>query len=168
MKIIPNSLLSCLERISSERYQLLRSFAEEGMFSTADLERIMEEFTIQRYNLAKSFHESAKAIPINADIDARNVISRSYYAMFHAARAVNFHFNRYDEEKHEEVIKSIGGILGNSLQNQLLKWKEKRILVDYSPFPEFDLMDYANRSKKEAEEFLKECKTFLSKRGVSL
>ncbi len=73
------------------------------MFPPANLERIVEEFTIQRYNLAKSFHESAKAISLNADIDARNVISRNYYAMFHAARAVIFHFHRYDEEKHEEL-----------------------------------------------------------------
>jgi len=93
MKVIPNSLLSCLERISSERYGLLNSLATEGMFSTADLERIVEEFTIHRYNLAQSFHDSANAIPLNSDIDARNVISRSYYAMFHAARAVIFHFS---------------------------------------------------------------------------
>lgn len=168
MKVIPDSLLSCLERISGERYGLLYDLAAEGLFSSTDLEHIAGEFTIRRYNLAKSFHESAKAIPLNADIDARNVISRNYYAMFHAARAVIFHFHRYDEEKHEEVIKGIGGILSNVLQNQLRKWKENRILVDYSPFPKFDLMDYANRSKKEVEEFLNECKTFLSKRGVSL
>ena len=59
MRVIPDSLLSCLERMSSERYGLLRDLAAEGMFSPADLERIVEEFTIQRYNLAKSFHESA-------------------------------------------------------------------------------------------------------------
>jgi len=168
MKVIPDSLLSCLERVSNERYKLLRAFATEGMFSPSDLERIVEEFTIQRYNLAKSSHESARAIPLNADIDARNVISRNYYAMFHAARAVIFHFHRYDEEKHEEVVKRIGGILGNSLQDMLSEWKDNRIVVDYSPFPKLDLMDCANRSKKEAEEFLNECKTFLSKRGVSL
>ena len=88
--------------------------------------------------------------------------------MFHAARAVIFHFNRYDEEKHEEIIKRIGGILGKSFQDILFEWKENRTVVDYSPFPDFDLMDYANRAIKEAEEFLDECKTFLSKRGVSL
>ena len=168
MKVIQDSLLSCLERISSERYGLLNTLAAEGMFSSADLKRIVEEFTIQRYNLAKGFHESTRAIPLNTDIDARNVISRNYYAMFHAARAVIFHFHRYDEEKHEEVIKRIGGILGNSFQKQLWRWKEERTKVDYSPFPEFDLMDYANKAIKEAEEFLNECKTFLSKRGVSL
>ncbi len=168
MKVIPDSLLRCLERISGERYGLLHDLAAEGLFPSADLEHIVEEVTIQRYNLAKNFHESAKAIPLNTDIDARNVISRNYYAMFHAARAVIFHFHRYDEEKHEEVIKRIGSILSNRFQDMLSEWKEKRTVVDYSPFPKFDLMDYANRARKEAEEFLDECKTFLTKRGVSL
>ena len=157
MKVIPDSLLSCLERISSERYGLLNTLAAEGMFSPADLESIAEEFTIP-----------TKVISLNTDIDARNVISRNYYAMFHAARAVIFHFQRYDEEKHEAVIKRIGGILGKSIQKQLWRWKEERTKVDYSPFPKFDLMDYANKAIKEAEEFLNECKTFLLKRGVSL
>jgi hypothetical protein len=102
MKVISDSLLSCFERISSERYGLLCDLAGKGLFPLTELERIVEEFTIQRYNLAKNFHESAKAISINADVDARNVISRNYYAMFHSARAVIFHFYRYDEEKHEE------------------------------------------------------------------
>jgi uncharacterized protein (UPF0332 family) len=168
MKVIPDSLLSCLERISSERYGLLNSLAVEGMFSQDELERIAEEFTTQRYNLAKSFHESAKSIPLNSDIDARNVISRNYYAMFHAARAVIFHFHRYDEDKHEEVIKRIGGILGKSFQDMIFEWKGNRTVVDYSPFPKSDLIDYANRAIKEAEQFLNECEFFLSKRGVSL
>lgn len=168
MKVIPDSLLSCLERISSERYRFLNALAAEGMFSSADLERIVEEFTIKRYNLAKGFHESTKSIPLNTDIDARNIISRNYYAMFHAARAVIFHFHRYDEEKHEEVVKRIGGILGKAFQDILLEWKGNRTVVDYSPFPKFDLIDYANKAIKETEEFLDECKTFLSKRGVSL
>ena len=77
MKVIPDSLLSCFERLSGERYKLLRALAAEGMFPPSNLERIVEEFTIQRYNLAKSFHESAKAISLNTDIDARNVISRN-------------------------------------------------------------------------------------------
>ena len=168
MKAIPNSLLICFERISGERYRLLHDLATEGLFSLTELERIVEEFTIQRYNFAKSFHESAKAISIKADVDARNVISRNYYAMFHAARAVIFHFYRYDEEKHEEVIKIIGNILGDGSRNQLRKSKENRNAADYSPFTELDLIDCANSSIQEVEEFLNECKTFLSKRGVSL
>ena len=168
MKVIPDSLLSYFERISSERYGLLYDLAAERLFSLTELEHIIEEFTIQRYNLAQNFHESAKAILINADVDARNAISRNYYAMFHAARAVIFHFYRYDEEKHEEVVKIIGNILGDGFRNQLRKWKENRNVADYSPFPKFNLMDYANKSTQEAEEFLNECKTFLSKRGVSL
>jgi uncharacterized protein (UPF0332 family) len=142
--------------------------AAEGLFSLTELEQIIEEFTIQRYNFAKSFHESAKAISIKADVDARNVISRNYYAMFHAARAVIFHFHRHDEEKHEEVIKGIGTILGSNFGKQIWKWKENRRIADYSPFPKFNLMDYANQSIRTAEEFLNECKTFLSKRGVFL
>jgi uncharacterized protein (UPF0332 family) len=141
--------------------------AAEGLFSLTELERIVEEFTIQRYNFAKSFHESAKTIPLKTDMDARNVISRNYYAMFHAARAVIFHFHRHDEEKHEEVIKRVGTILGSSFGKQIWKWKENRRIADYSPFPTFDLMAYANQSFQAAEEFLNECKTFLSKRGVS-
>ncbi|MBM3240135.1 HEPN domain-containing protein [Candidatus Poribacteria bacterium] len=168
MKVIPDSLLSCFERISSERYGLLYDLAAKGLFSLTELERIVEEFTIRRYNFAQNFHESAKAIPLKADIDARNVVSRNYYAMFHAARAVIFHFHRYDEEKHEEVIKIIGTILGDSFRNQLRKWKENRTAADYSPFTELNLMDCANKSTREAEEFLNECKFFLSKRGVSL
>ena len=168
MKVTPDSLLSCFERISSERYGLLYDLAAERLFPLTELENIIEEFTIQRYNLAQNFHESAKTNPIKSDVDARNVISRNYYVMFHVARAVIFHFYRYDEEKYEEVVKIIGNILGDGFRSQLRKWKENRNVADYSPFPKFNLMDYANESTQETEEFLNECKTFLSKRGVSL
>ena len=161
-------LLGAFEKISSERYSFLLKLAQEGLFPTSELEGIVEAVTIQRYKLAFSFHESTRAIPLNSEIDARNVISRNYYAMYQAARAVIFHVHREDLDNHEVVAKRIGPILGTDLQNSLNDCRKYRNDADYSPFPKIDLFDEANRSHQTASVFLTECKNLLQQRGVVL
>ncbi len=161
-------LLGSFEKISSERYSFLLKLAQEGLFPASELEGIVEAVTIQRYKLAFSFHESAQAIPLNSEINARNVISRNYYAMFQAARTVIFHVHREDLEGHEAVATKIGPILGTNFQNSLNKWRNYRNKADYSPFPPIDLFKEANQSHQEVLVFIAECKTLLQKRGVPL
>ena len=161
-------LLGSFERISSERYSLLLKLAQGGLFPQSDLEGIVEAVTIQRYQLALNFQQSAQAITLNSEIDARNVISRNYYAMYQAARTVIFHVHREDPESHDAVAKKIGPILGTAFQDVLNDWRDYRNDADYSPFPKINLFDMATQSHKVASGFINECKNLLQKRGVPL
>ena len=161
-------LLGSFERISSERYSLLLKLVQGGLFPQSDLEGIVEAVTIQRYQLALNFQQSAQAITLNSEIDARNVISRNYYAMYQAACTVIFHVHREDAEGHEAIAKKIGPILGTAFQNLLNKGRDYRNDADYSPFPPINLFHEANQSYHAASVFLTECKNLLQKRGVPL
>jgi uncharacterized protein (UPF0332 family) len=163
----PN-LLGSFEKISSERYSHLLRLAQEGLFPESELEGIIEAVTIQRYQLADDFRASAQAIVLNSEIDARNVISRNYYAMYQAARSVIFHVHRQDLDNHELVARRIGPILGSAPQNSLNEWRGYRNEADYSPFPESDLFDVANQSHQAASMFLTECNNLLHQRGITL
>jgi uncharacterized protein (UPF0332 family) len=161
-------LLGTFERISSERYGLLLKLAQGGLFPQSALEDIVEAVTIQRYQLALNFQQTAQAIPLNSEINARNVISRNYYAMYQAARTVIFHVHREDLEGHETVAKKIGPILGTAFQEMLNDWRDYRNDADYSPFPPINLFDKANQSHQAVSVFITECKNLLQKRGVPL
>lgn len=167
-KNISDSLLKNFERLSSEKYQLLHSLAEEGLFTSTYLESLIENATIKRYNLALSFCESANSINIKTDMDARNIISRNYYGMYHAARAVIFHYYRYDRDNHKEVSKFIKRLLGTDYGDILKEWRDYRNKADYSAYPQIDYTDYAKESIKVAKEFLSKCKEYLQERGVKI
>jgi uncharacterized protein (UPF0332 family) len=161
-------LLGSFEKISSERYSHLLRLAQEGLFPESELEGIIEAVTIQRYQLAEDFRASAQAIVLNSEIDARNVISRNYYAMYQAARSVVFHVHRQDLDNHELVARKIGPILGSNFQNLLDDWRRYRNRADYSPFPRVDLFDTANQSNSIVSMFSDACKQLLQQRGVPL
>lgn len=167
-----DSLLMNFERLSSEKYELLHSLAEEGLFTSTLLESLIENATIKRYKLAISFCESANSVDIKTDMDARNIISRNYYGMYHAARAVIFHYYRYDRDNHKDVSKYIGKLLGADYGDLLKEWRDYRNKADYSAYPLINdyvnYVDCACLTIKVAKEFLSKCKEYLQKRGVKI
>ncbi len=103
-------------------------------------------------------------------------ISRSYYAMYHSARTVIFHYGRADVEGHEEINKRLPSTLPNRAHwgIRINGWREKRNQVDYSPYPNGNLHVIAEQALVEDPpfekggrgDFLDICTHFLQQRGV--
>ena len=100
-------LLRRLSGLSGLEYGLLRTLARNEYLELEPVEALLRKVCMERMNLARGYLEFAATIRLTSTLDARQVISRSYYAMHHAARAVVFATRREDVTSHEGVIKAI-------------------------------------------------------------
>ena len=107
--------------------------------------------------------------------DSRNLIrsggykssaNRSYYAVFHAIRAV-LAFNDFDSKKHSGVISEFRklyiktGVFGDEISKIIGRQFDLRSLSDYDDF--FDISkENAENAFREAEFVLSEIKKYLS------
>lgn len=94
-------------------------------------------------------------------------LSRSYYAMFTAARAL-LATKRLDSSKHSGVISLFNqhfvktGIVAKDLGQMLMKGKDLRENGDYKDFVEIS-MEEAQQQYSDAEEFIKQIEDALGK-----
>jgi len=97
----------------------------------------------------------------------RDVVSKSYYAMFYAACAV-LRTKRLDTSKHSGVISLFSkyfckeGLLNNIYYRKLKKAFEDRHIADYSVTKPI-LEDVARKRLQDALEFNKKIEEFLTK-----
>jgi len=134
----------------------------------AKLQDIVNELTLDRFNLAKEFLSQAQAQDLSTISGQKLAISRGYYAMYQSARTVIFHYGRADVDEHENVPKCLPSTLPNRAHwaNRLIEWRKLRNQVDYSPYPEGNLHALAQQILLEAQAFLDLCVHFLRGRGV--
>jgi hypothetical protein len=126
-------LLKELEGIHSERYAFLRKLAEKGYGDGKKLDEIVNRFVLDRFNLATGLLEFCEKLSLQSDSNCRSVISRSYYSMYHCARACIFHKERVDIQEHQRICSKINQIrkeYGETLL-QVLRFRQE---VDYSPY----------------------------------
>ena len=161
------ALLRNFIRISSSKYGLLKRLADLR-YNLGELDDTIAQITMDRYEMGEEFLCSAKAISGDSKVDRRNVISRSYYAMYHSARAVIFHTVLYDEDVHERLPERIHEILRGKYGQILRECRDIRNEADYSPYPEIDLAAASREMIASAEGFLRRCKEYLIERGVDI
>jgi len=170
MRVIVNpDILRQFERKTATAFGLLQTAVDAAApLDAAKLQDIVNELTLDRFNLAKEFLSQAQAQDLSTISGQKIAISRSYYAMYHSARTVIFHYERADVEKHEEIAKQLPSTLPNRAHwgFRLNEWRERRNQVDYSPYPKDNLHVIAQQALVEAENFLDTCAQFLRKRGV--
>jgi uncharacterized protein (UPF0332 family) len=103
----------------------------------------------------------------------RVVLARSYYAMYHAARAVIFfHHGGDDHEAHAELPKHIPDDFPNRAhwENELKNARLERNKADYDPYPRTDRA-FAATAKvtfQTAHQFLPVAKRYLVRKGCKL
>jgi len=112
---------------------------------------------------------SAELLLKERDVDTS--VSRSYYAMFYVTEALLL-TKELKFSSHKSVISLFGehfvktGIFKSEMGKRLSKTFEKRLIGDYSFFPEID-----NASAKEvlrgAKEFVREIKDYLIREGYT-
>jgi len=117
---------------------------------------------------AQEYLAFAGQLDASATLNLPHSVSRCYYAMYHAARAVVLHVRRADPDDHERLPAALGQCLGLPYGDLLGRWREARNQVDYSPYPPADLRQQALAAVSDAELLLAACREGLRKRGVSL
>ncbi len=168
-------LLQAFQRLSGTGYSLLRIYEELG--EGYSLEEIVARITADRLRMAEGCAEVAQILfksGVASEAICRGIISRNYYAIYQAARALVFHITRNDVDDHRRLSDQVGRILGLEWGEVVGRWREARNEVDYSPYPVFkeptlkglSLDQLVALSFAEAEDFLSAVKQYLLERGV--
>lgn len=161
-------LLRKFEKITGNQVGFLREIAEAtAPLDETKLDEIVHKLTADRFALAQEIFATAKLLDINSPGGQRAAISRSYYAMYQASRAIVFHYERSDIDNHHALPQRLPDKLPNSKHwaDRLVDWRKKRDEVDYSPYPRGALDVMAAEALREAEDFLNLCGQFLIERG---
>jgi len=131
--------------------------------TTADLLRYRMQNSKEKLSSAKILLENGKF---------KDSISRSYYAMFTAARAL-LATKHLDSSKHTGVVSLFNqhfvkeGIVTNELGRMLMKGKDLRQDGDYKDFIETS-MEEAQEQYDDAEKFIKEIEGTLDRLGYQI
>jgi uncharacterized protein (UPF0332 family) len=126
-----------------------------------------------RHSLAGHFLKSAAMLLKMKPARHRDGISRSYYAMYHAARAVVYLTNQGDDhQEHDQVYKFLPTDFPNVniWQNELKDARLKRNEADYDFFPKNNL-SFRTASLSlfgKAKEFYEEAENYLRQRGCPI
>ena len=121
-----------------------------------------------RFAKAGEYLVFAQNLAVNEPLYQPQIISRCYYAMYHAARALVLHIRRADVDDHERLLVVLGQALGVNYRDVLNRWREMRNRVDYSPYLPADMADQSVAALQEAEVLLAACRDCLRNRGVKL
>lgn len=171
MRIISDvKLLSRFEKIAGEQLGLFREITDAAApLDTAKLEEIINELTADRFIFAREIFETAKTFDITTTGGQKAAISRSYYAMYQASRAIIFHYERSDIDSHSALPERIPEQLPNQKHwsDRLDYWRRARNKVDYSPYPNGALDVMAADALNDATNFLNLCQQFLKRRGCT-
>ena len=131
--------------------------------TTADLLKYRMQNSKEKLSSAKILFENGKF---------KDSISRSYYAMFTAARAL-LATKHLDSSKHTGVVSLFNqhfvkeGIVTNELGRILMKGKDLRQDGDYKDFIETS-MEEAQEQYNDAEKFIKEIEGTLNRLGYQI
>lgn len=159
------------ERLSKTEYGVIRHFViEEGLVDNSQIEQIIEQVTIDRFNMGKAKIEFARTLDNNKSEACKVVITLCYYSMYHSCRAAIFHTHRNDVDAHDRVASEIERIIGEHLRDTLDFWRDIRNEIDYSPYPALTspLKELALDAISSATSCLSEIENYLKKRGVKL
>jgi len=115
MRVIVNyDVLRQFERKTATAFGLLRTVVDVAApLDAAKLQNIVNELTLDRFNLAKEFLSQAQKQDLSTISGQKIAISRSYYSMYHSARTIIFHYERADIEGHDEISKRLPSTLHN-------------------------------------------------------
>ncbi|MEU9965131.1 HEPN domain-containing protein [Streptomyces malaysiensis] len=99
---------------------------------------LQQQACLDRIELAKNFLIAGDKLMKARPALYRSAVSRYYYAMYHAARAVAYFYHGGDDhESHSKLPKAIPGDFADSAvwQNQLKDARSRRNEADYDPYP---------------------------------
>lgn len=134
---------------------------------------LIEYAVVDRLKLAGKILRTAQAAKRNISPSSRLVISRSYYAMYHALRSVCFYSNQGDDyEAHAKLPQGIPNDFPSKSywENEIKNARLERNSADYEPYPkdERKLDQKADERLKTANKLLSTVRIYLRSKGFSL
>jgi uncharacterized protein (UPF0332 family) len=140
----------------------------EKFFGKA-IDDLHKEVCAERYNLGKNIFQIAKQA-MGTSPNYRLAIGRSYYSMYHCARAVVYFSSGGDDyEEHSALPKNLPGDFPDrdTWINDLKTARLERNKADYDPYPDDrDFKSEAEFLVKRAEELLAISKVYLRGKGL--
>jgi hypothetical protein len=146
----------------------------EGVFLEGDTGRTLDELrdraASDRLALAAACIRRAAAMMRARPPMYRDAVSRSYYAMYHAWRAVAFYVHGGDDhQEHKRLPDFDPPGLGNSAlwQNRLKDAREARNRADYRAYPKAETAWQREAQLRQAHaiELVRLCRAYLKVRG---
>lgn len=150
MATLPMQLLVYCSLLRKGQYKQLRDLAvlHHGAVDISRVDQAMRAGIDKRLALAREFLLFADGLATDgtSDIAARNAVSRAYYAMHHAIRALLLFEERGDVDGHWEAIEAIGGLIKRNpavrskldpqgtFRRDARELMERRHLADYYPY----------------------------------
>lgn len=163
---------------------LIQIDEQKQTFSIDDdeIKRIVEDLVRARFDLANRLFTFIRNLDPTEEVDARQIVSRGYYAMFHASRSCCLAVDRNDitgfsNQCHAKLPDKMHQLdptpnLSPSLRDTLRAWRALRNTADYDiyilPFPAMrskDVFTNAKSAARQIEAFLVKCVTILRQRG---
>lgn len=158
-------ILDDLQRLTSSQGMLLYRLVELGYLTRPQVESLINRLVSDRLAKAEDYLTFAQQLNVALPMHQTQIVSRCYYAMYHAARAVVLHFRQSDLGDHDRLPTILGQVLGTSYGEMLGQWREARNTADYSPYPLGDLAQRAAKALVDSGAFLTACIGFLQSRG---
>jgi uncharacterized protein (UPF0332 family) len=148
----------------------------EGLYlersSGRSLDELRSRGTADRLGLAVRFRRQADRMLKLQPPLYRDAVSRYYYSMYHAMRAVVFYVEHGDDyQEHSELPKRTPKDFADASlwQNALKDARERRNAVDYEPYPKSDAAarKTAEAMQSQAADLIRQSRSYLKARGCS-
>ena len=160
--------LDDLQRLTPSQGVLLYRLVDLGYLTAAQVDELVNRLVGDRFAKAMDYLTFAQQLDASVTLNQPHIISRCYYAMYHAARALVLHVRRADLDDHDRLPAALGQILGTDYGDVLGQWREVRNQADYSPYAPADLASQVVTAVSDANLLLTACRDYLQNRGVSL
>jgi uncharacterized protein (UPF0332 family) len=165
--------LQVITKYRKVQVSLLKNGARIEHICADTISNLILSASADRFHLAQEFFASAQRMFRSRPPMQRNVISRSYYGMYHAARAVAYlHHEGDDHESHNDLHKGLPGdfpdvdLWKNALKDARLRRNE----ADYDPYPPDDSAFRLHGQSQIiiADKFIGEAEAYLRARGCPI
>ncbi len=171
-KLPTNHLLS----ITKSSAQILNNFrlgVHIAQLSGLSIDQLLEGAARDRLDFARNTLRCARWALSRQRPQYRVALARSYYAMYHAARAVVYFIESGDDhEAHMELPKHLPKDFPDRerWENEIKTARFERNRADYDPYPKTDgaFKTIANSTFGTAEHFLSIARRYLVRKGCAL
>lgn len=165
-----------LTRVGTAKRKDLAAFRYGAYLVGGNVDTIVSlefEACTNRFRLAQGFATTGDRLMRSKSPDYRSAISRYYYSMYHAMRAVVFLVSKGDDhEQHSELPRHTPSDFTDRdvWENRLKDARVRRNDADYEPYPvnAGDLRSVALTLQLHAWEFLPAVESYLVRKGCEI
>ena len=161
-------MLDDLQRLTPSQAMLLYRLVELGYITQKQVDDLINQLAVDRFTKALTYWQFAQQLDATVPLNQPHILSRCYYAMYHATRALVLQVRRADVDSHERLPSVLGQIFTKSEGDKLNQWRELRNQVEYSPYLPDKLAAQISAVLVDTKELVEACQRELRDRGVAI